>query len=494
MKKVNSLVLSTLTAAFLVGCGGGSSSSTSTTDTSTSPTTPTASSTTIPVTKGSLLMATAIDSGSPVKIGTQIDGTNKYTFTGDITYPITVTGGYVDVNDNGIVDEGDYSFKGKLSSYSTVVTPITTYLGDTSKDAGKTKLDALKTLAGITSDDDLLKNDPSETNGNVLALVASIYQSYPSLMDNDNSNDSNTEGNQDLSTMFADYKSVISQGTFEGETVKQKMIRVEQQLRDTSHITEKIEDKLDPFTLTEAMLINKTIEFTFPERSSTMTFGFLSEFKNDFDGITSISGSFYELFSDNEYCHGDWLFDSTKKNTIQIDYWCYVNGNRSDTFIPNGVIEPHYSTDYITINSELKSGLNITRVDGNNSSTLTITSISNVLSLAGKIISVNDQDSDPSTSTFNEDGTYTEIGSDEDGPYSCSGLWQDFGNNKIGVTCEDSGTNAIPDGIVGGDGDEIILQFNSSTLIIGDTATSTYFEGESKLTDTITITSISNIQ
>ena len=259
MKKVNRLVLSTLTAAFLVGCGGGSSSSTSTTDTSTSPTTPTASSTTIPVTKGSLLMATAIDSGSPVKIGTQIDGTNKYTFTGDITYPITVTGGYVDVNDNGIVDEGDYSFKGKLSSYSTVVTPITTYLGDTSKDAGKTKLDALKTLAGITSDDDLLKNDPSETNGNVLALVASIYQSYPSLMDNDNSNDSNTEGNQDLSTKFADYKSVISQGAFEGETVKQKMIRVEQQLRDNSGVAALSEFDVKKMNLSKKDFIGKKL-------------------------------------------------------------------------------------------------------------------------------------------------------------------------------------------------------------------------------------------
>ena len=250
MKKINSVVLSTLTAVFLVGCGGGRSSSTDSTST-TDTTTVTPTSTTVPVTKGPLLMATAVDSSSPVKTGIQIDGTNKYAFTGDITYPITVTGGYVDVNDNGVVDVGDYEFTGKLTSYSTVVTPITTYLGDTSKDAGKAKLAALKTLSGITSDDDLLTKDPSETNDDVLALVASIYQSYPSLMDNDNSNDANTEGNQNLSTKFADYKSVISQGTFEGETVKQKLIRVEQQLRDTSGV-----DALSEFDI-EKMNLSK---------------------------------------------------------------------------------------------------------------------------------------------------------------------------------------------------------------------------------------------
>ena len=65
------------------------------------------------------------------------------------------------------------------------------------------------------------------------------------------------------------------------------------------------------------------------------------------------------------------------------------------------------------------------------------------------------------TSTFNPDGTYMEsyLGG------TCTGMWKDFGSNKIGVTCEDAGTTTIPDSEASQTTN--ILQFNS-TLIVGE--------------------------
>lgn len=76
------------------------------------------------------------------------------------------------------------------------------------------------------------------------------------------------------------------------------------------------------------------------------------------------------------------------------------------------------------------------------------------------------------TSIFNTDGTYSESGPDsEGGEYSCSGLWRDFGSNKIGVTCQDNGTTEVPDGIVDLNSNEITLQFSSSTLAVNEGVT-----------------------
>jgi len=160
MKRFNLMLLSAVTATLIIGCGGGGSSSGST-------------STNVPVTKGPLLEAIAKDASG--EVGAPIAGTNEYKFTKVISYPITVTGGYVDVNNNGKVDEGDYEFKDELTSYSKVVTAITTYLGNPSDDDYQSKLDTLIELSGA-SEDDLRKKDPKDISAEVLALNAAVYK------------------------------------------------------------------------------------------------------------------------------------------------------------------------------------------------------------------------------------------------------------------------------------------------------------------------------
>ena len=99
-------------------------------------------------------------------------------------------------------------------------------------------------------------------------------------------------------------------------------------------------------------------------------------------------GSFYEYTHDTgespTTCHGDWEFDSSKANTIQIDYIC-----SDDDFTPNGVVEAHYSTTYITFNSEPKAGTEITYVDGNDSGSSLIDTIKDSF-VSGKSITFSD--------------------------------------------------------------------------------------------------------
>lgn len=209
MKKLNSVVLLTLSAAFLVGCGGGSSSSSTT------------ASTDVIVERGPVYGSTVMDSNG--QVATQKEGTNVYTFATTPVYPITANGGNIDVNGNGIIDEGDIELTTTLTSYSTVITPITTYLGNTSSDEGKTKLRKLKEILNDStlSDDDLIKKVPSELSVDVLVLTNTLYDI---MNDGDTSNDDfiSDYENSKFKTSFTELKTLIS--GYEDKKVIAKML------------------------------------------------------------------------------------------------------------------------------------------------------------------------------------------------------------------------------------------------------------------------------
>ena len=183
MKKINGLVISALTAAFLVGCGGGGSSSSSSGTGSSGTITPSLTSTDVTVERGAVYGATVTDANG--QVATQIAGKNVYTFATTPVYPITASGGIIDIDNNGI-DEGDIELTTVLTSYSNVVTPITTYLGNPATDSGKAKLAKLKEIAGVASDDDFFKKAPSELSTEVLVLTNALFDI---MNDGDSSND-----------------------------------------------------------------------------------------------------------------------------------------------------------------------------------------------------------------------------------------------------------------------------------------------------------------
>jgi uncharacterized protein (TIGR02145 family) len=296
MKKINSLVLSTLTAAFLVGCGGGGGGSS----------TP-ATSTDVTVERGAIWGAAVTDANG--QVATQQSATsNVYTFASAPKYPIKALGGIIDIDGNPETTDDVIDFTGKeLTSYSNVITPITHYLGDTSPGQdGEAKLEALKTLLKITSSDDLLKKVPSDTNNiEILALTNALFQI---LNDDDGTNDDSFEERFTvLKTSFVDGTELKDFAKLLEEEVV-NILGLEKLTEE--QVANKIEEiKGSLFTLTQAMISGKEIL----TQSGTDTL--ISQFKED--------GSYIEIFNGyKEDCTGTWKLNETSKGTVDIVRVC----------------------------------------------------------------------------------------------------------------------------------------------------------------------------
>lgn len=175
MKKINGLVLSTLTAALLVGCGSSSTSSDVDSGTTQS----------ITVERGKVIGAKVVDSSTPAQTGISTSNDNIYEFEDDVVYPIIVTGGFIDVDGNGVYSEGDTELGNlQMKSYSEVVTPITTYIAskldalseDKREEAMTQAYEELATSLGIEDIDDLKKVPSSMSNKTSLIAVNAIYK------------------------------------------------------------------------------------------------------------------------------------------------------------------------------------------------------------------------------------------------------------------------------------------------------------------------------
>jgi len=163
-KKLLSLAVVTALSIGFTACGGGGSSSgggsTATTD--------------VEVERGKVYDANVTDSSTPSKVAKMTVGSNIYTFTGTPTYPIVASGGWIDVDGDGNMTTADIVNDLNLTSYSNVITPITSYLGDISTTEGKLKLDKLVADMNV-SKEDLLKV-PSKSSANAIVIANAIYK------------------------------------------------------------------------------------------------------------------------------------------------------------------------------------------------------------------------------------------------------------------------------------------------------------------------------
>lgn len=207
--KFKNIILSSLISTILIGCGGGggggSSSTPSSSSTNDNNLTATPLSYDVTAERGAILGGTVVDSNG--QIATSNPSSNVYTFANAPVYPITVSGGVIDVDRNGI-DEGDISLLTPLKSYSNVITPITDFIGDSSSIDGKNRLEKLKTIFG-TNEDELLNKVPSEVNTNILVLTNTIYN----LKNQDGSLDDDflvNYENSDFKRKFEELKIVVA--------------------------------------------------------------------------------------------------------------------------------------------------------------------------------------------------------------------------------------------------------------------------------------------
>ena len=135
MKANKLIVLSSIAAMvmFTTGCGSSGSGVASSAVGGTVPTTAASTSTTsstFTVERGPLLGAVVIDANKTVA---RELGNGKYIFDKAIEYPVTSTGGYIDVNRNGLVDAGELKNTLKLETKEGNVVTLATTMSSNDK-------------------------------------------------------------------------------------------------------------------------------------------------------------------------------------------------------------------------------------------------------------------------------------------------------------------------------------------------------------------------
>ena len=301
MKKLSVLALSFLTAGFLVGCGGGGSSSDGTSTNSGASgglSGESVTSTDVTVERGAVYNSVVTDANGQIAI--QKDGQNVYTFAITPVYPITVTGGVVDVDGNGI-DEGDIELFTPLTSYSNIISPITDYLGDTTSDSGKIKLAKLKEISGAT-DDELLKKAPSVVGkSELLALTNAIFSIKN---DDDSTNDDfiSSYNNSAFKTKFEDLKLLSA-----GYSDKKEMAKaLEEKVVDDLQITKLSSDEAQK---------NKAETRTTVEKLKFSDIGRMVSFEqNDYysDGTIDNDKSYQFKYNNGKY---EWVLDENNNSS-----------------------------------------------------------------------------------------------------------------------------------------------------------------------------------
>lgn len=204
-------ILSFCLVALLAGCGGGSSSSTN-------------ESSTFTVERGSVLNATVKDANG--QIASSANATNSYTFAKEIKYPVTVSGGFIDVDNSGDKSVGDIELTTPLMTYSgTNITLITTAISDSNEQTRDNKLKQLAQSLGVTTDE-LLKLPSQSYESSILS-----NELYKALKNNSDTNltqiisDLNTYG---IVTNFQTKKDSIDKN----KTLKEFALDLEQEYVD----------------------------------------------------------------------------------------------------------------------------------------------------------------------------------------------------------------------------------------------------------------------
>jgi regulator of RNase E activity RraB len=189
-KSILSLAVVSALSIGLTGCGGGGSSSDSTTN--------------VEVERGKIYDATVTDSSTPVKTATATTGSNIYKFNGTPTYPIRVVGGWIDVDGDGEMSTDDIQNDLELTSYSTVVTPVTTFLADGNESVRAEKLAALLEDLNVTEDE--LMKVPSKANNKAIILNNAVYKAIQ-----ENSDSLNNLGRDEIRAAYTTVETIFTQ-------------------------------------------------------------------------------------------------------------------------------------------------------------------------------------------------------------------------------------------------------------------------------------------
>lgn len=123
------------------------------------------------VERGPLFFSKLIDANGTVALNSNYGYSNSYRFASTPALPVTAIGGYIDVNRNNLLDSSDTLLDINLSSYSNVITPITTLIENNSS-----MIEKLMQRYGL-SEIELREQLPSEISKEMIIFSNAVFVS-----------------------------------------------------------------------------------------------------------------------------------------------------------------------------------------------------------------------------------------------------------------------------------------------------------------------------
>ncbi|MEA2049782.1 MAG: hypothetical protein U9O56_03550, partial [Campylobacterota bacterium] len=201
-------------------------------------------------------------------IAYQLGDSSTYRFSVVPTYPITATGGYMDINNDKVINSYDAILDINLSSYTNNLTTVSTYLA--SIDDTSNREDALTTLAGLfeTTTNELLKTPFTTTDENAIKAFAALYVAIK---------ENNKEANATIDQITTSKIAVTNAITLDGnETLEDIAVKYEEQIvKDTTNTISddiglpNIETSEDSIVILQGNQISMDINIT--DNNSTKT-------------------------------------------------------------------------------------------------------------------------------------------------------------------------------------------------------------------------------
>lgn len=225
MKKNTIIASSIILASFLVGCGSSSNSSSTPSDANISKE--------VTIERGAILNAVVSDAKGNTAIA--VDSySNIYKFSEEISFPVTVSSGIIDVNANGQIDDSDIELKTTLKSSDNKVSLISTLIYDEDKTKQEEKLKKLYDLTKKELNQEEFKKEdllklPSENKVSAI-LTNAIYKDFKSkdIKTADYMNELSSDNAQsinDLETNLSNLKTMFDSD--DSENLKEKAKKLE---------------------------------------------------------------------------------------------------------------------------------------------------------------------------------------------------------------------------------------------------------------------------
>jgi len=124
--------------------------------------------------RGPVFLADVSDAKGMKATKVNLGYSNRYRFEKKPTFPLHLENGVIDLNRDNKIDENDIELDINMSSYSLVISPLTTVVGDS-----KERMKQLGDYLSIT-EDEILNRVPSEASVNAVVLSNACYKAIKS--------------------------------------------------------------------------------------------------------------------------------------------------------------------------------------------------------------------------------------------------------------------------------------------------------------------------